>query len=289
MNSRTRIAILMHEMDRRMDLGYYLVYHLAEIWREQGHSVVFVFGTDEFIPADIALLHIDLTIVPAAYTTFSQRYPVTLNGGITDIRKSTLPGNILEYRDSYDGPVIVKSDLNNAGLPEKRLANFAANQAKPGQRMWIKLCRAWQERTMCFASASDYRIFDSLDEVPRAYFKNPHLIVQRFLPEMEDDLYHLRVYHFLGDRGNCTRITSDQPIVTGRSAIRSELVEPHPDIVTLRKQMGFDYGKFDYVLHDGNPVLLDTNKTTGRGSPVITPERMEKWRERAAGLFSHLE
>ena len=289
MNTRIRIAILMHALDRNMDLRHYLVYYLAEIWREQGHSVVFVFGTDELVPADIALQHIDLSVVPAAYTAFSQRYPITLNSHITDIRKSTLPGSKLGQLSGYDGPVIVKSNFNNAGQPERRLAKLTANQGTFMERIRIKLCRAWQDRTLCFDSAHDYQLFDSIAEVPRAYLRNPHLVVQRFLPEIENGLYHLRVYHFLGDRGNCTRITSDQPIVTGRGAIRTEQVEPHPDIIALREQLGFDYGKFDYVMHDDKPVLLDTNKTTGRGNPVVTQERMLKWRERAAGLFSYLE
>src|SRR5213079_1238108 len=45
-------------------------------------------------------------------------------------------------------------------------------------------------------------------------------------------------------------------------------IGPHPEIVEARKRLNFDYGKFDYVLHEGRPVLLDTNKTTGadRGS-----------------------
>jgi hypothetical protein len=35
-----------------------------------------------------------------------------------------------------------------------------------------------------------------------------------------------------------------------------------------REALGFDYGKFDYVEHDGEPILLDANKTpTFRGDP----------------------
>ncbi|MEE9344434.1 MAG: hypothetical protein V3U88_02385 [Methylococcales bacterium] len=289
MKGRIHIAILMHEHDRYIDLSNYLVYYFAEIWREQGHSVVFIFGTEDYVPADIALLHIDLSVVPTDYTTFSQRYPIVINGRITDICKSNLPENELGQMNDYHGPVIVKTDLNNAGQPEKRLAKLAAKQKNPIDRMWIKLWRVWQERTMGFATANDYLLFDSLEEVPRSYLRNQRLIVQRFLPEYEDGLYHLRVYHFLGSCGNCTRISSDQPIVKSRGTIFSEMVEPHPEIVALRKQMGFDYGKFDYVMHGGQPILIDANKTTGRGSPVVTSERMEKWRERAAGLYSFLE
>ena len=289
MKARIHIAVLMHEHDRYFDLSNYLVYYFAEIWREQGHSVVFVFGTEDYVPADIALLHIDLSIVPTDYTIFSQRYPIVINGRITDIRKSNLPDNELGQMDDYHGPVIVKTDLNNAGQPEKRLAILAAKKKNAIGRMWIKLSRLWQEKTMGVASANDYLLFNTPEEVPSRYRRNQRLIVQRFLPEHENGLYHLRVYHFLGNRGNCTRISSDQPIVKSRGTIYSEMVEPHPKIVSLRQEMGFDYGKFDYVMHEGQPILIDANKTTGRGTPVVTPERMQKWRERATGLYSFLE
>jgi len=31
-----------------------------------------------------------------------------------------------------------------------------------------------------------------------------------------------------------------------------------------RRKLGFDYGKFDFVVHEGRAVLLDANKTPGR-------------------------
>ena len=36
------------------------------------------------------------------------------------------------------------------------------------------------------------------------------------------------------------------------------------ELRALRRQLGFDYGKFDFVMHEGRAVLLDANKTPGR-------------------------
>ena len=55
-------------------------------------------------------------------------------------------------------------------------------------------------------------------------------------------------------------------------------------MVKLREQMGFDYGKFDYVIHEGKPILLDANKTVGAGTLPMTEERIRVRRYRAQGL-----
>jgi hypothetical protein len=36
--------------------------------------------------------------------------------------------------------------------------------------------------------------------------------------------------------------------------------------VLERSRLGFDYGKFDYVMHEGRAVLLDANSTPGISS-----------------------
>ena len=40
-----------------------------------------------------------------------------------DISKSKISANILRRDDSHSGPVIIKTDLNSGGLPEKRLSS----------------------------------------------------------------------------------------------------------------------------------------------------------------------
>jgi hypothetical protein len=36
------------------------------------------------------------------------------------------------------------------------------------------------------------------------------------------------------------------------------------DLRETRRRLGFDYGKWDFVLHEGRAVLIDANKTPGR-------------------------
>jgi hypothetical protein len=98
----------------------YLVHHLAELWRRDGLEVVYLYGTDRFVPADLVLVHVDLSVVPAEYPEFAAQYPVVLNGRICDIRKTATSRYLVQPGDDWDGPVIVKSNLNCGGYPEYR-------------------------------------------------------------------------------------------------------------------------------------------------------------------------
>ena len=54
--------------------------------------------------------------------------------------------------------------------------------------------------------------------------------------------------------------------------------------MAVRRELGFDYGRFDYVLHEGEVVLLDVNHT-----PVGVPERQRRIGQMlAAGIASFL-
>jgi hypothetical protein len=50
--------------------------------------------------------------------------------------------------------------------------------------------------------------------------------------------------------------------------------------------MKFDYGKFDYVIHEGQVLLLDANKTVGAPNLPAIPARMTDRRYRAEGLYA---
>jgi hypothetical protein len=282
-----RIAVLFHEADRERDLSVYIVHHFAELWRARGHAVAFVFGTAADVPADVALVHVDLSVVPDEYLAFARRYPVALNARVKDIRKATVSRQLVRAGDTWAGPVIVKSDLNAAGRPERSLRRAQARRRSRLHRV-LNRWREWRAGGARFASARDYRIYERLEQVPAALRSDPRLVVERFLPERDAAGYHVRVYHFLGDRGTCARLTSPHPIVTGATACGVEAIEPHPEIVALRRALGFDYGKFDYVLHEGRPVLLDANKTTAHAALPRTPERLARWRHRAEGIDAYL-
>ena len=123
--------------------------------------------------------------------------------------------------------------------------------------------------------------------MPVGCFDREELVVERFVPERDGDLYCVRTYQFLGERETTVRIASRERVVSTRNHCRVEAVEVDPRIASLRREMGFDYGKFDYVLWQGEPVLLDANKTTGaasRADPALEQER----RHRAAGIHTFL-
>lgn len=261
---KRRIAILMHERQRSIKRNY-MVHTYAAFWQQDGHEVVTVFGVSEWIPADVVIVHVDLSVVPEEYLEFAARYPVALNGKVRDIRKSAISRQLLAAGDRYDGAVIVKSDLNYAGLPERTLG---LAQSAP------------------FRHPSEYPIFPSLSALPPVVWTTPGLVVEKFLPELEDGLYHMRAMLFLGDRISCTRMASRKPIVNGTTQVQVEDIEPDAEMIALKQELGFDYGKFDYVVHQGRPMLIDTNKTVGGPPKTDDPKVVAGRQYRAQGLYA---
>ncbi len=278
-----RIAILMHARDRGRDLNRYDLFRVSPHWEADGHEVVPVFGTARFVPADVAILHVDLSVVPPEYLDFARRYPRCLNLAATDIRKSRFSANGVRPGDGWDGPVIIKSDANSGGAPER---GHGPRLARVGHA----LGRAWRRLRggIVIRSQLDYRILDHASQVPADAWAREDLFVERFLPEFEDGLYHVRSYLFLGTADTAQRLSGPSPILQVRTSVSLLECEPHPDIVALRHRLGFDYGKFDYTVHEGRAVLLDINKTTGGGRldghPVVEGLR----RRRAQGLYGWL-
>jgi len=280
-----RIAILFHQGDRYRDTACYAIHHFSQYWEADGHSVVRLFGVKRVEPADILIVHVNLSVVPDEYIEFASRYPIALNARIRDIRKSSFAHNRAAPGDGWDGPVIVKSDLNYAGEPERRL-----------QRTWLE--RKWQParrarrlydrmtgNTAPFGTSADYDVYDSIDDVPPGVFDDSRVVVERFCPEVENDLYHMTMYQFLGDRFTCTRFASPHPIISAARSVSAAEVEPHHGILEWREKLTIDYGKLDYVVHNDKVVLLDANKTTGMGVYYSDERHHRLRRNRAEGLY----
>jgi hypothetical protein len=288
-----RLAVLFHEGDRYLATNRYIVHHLAEFWREDGHDVQFIFGPSRFEPADLLFVHINLSVVPEYYLTFARRYPVVLNGGVADIRKSAISSQVLRPGDDWAGPVIVKTDLNCAGVAE-RLLNRSWLQRRFHTAGLRRLVEGWLGRVTPFRTPFDYEIFERMADVPGSHFSNPDLIVEKFVPETEDGLFFIRIYQFLGDRWSCTRLGSPDPIVKANNSVRVEGIEPHEEVLEWRRRLGMDYGKLDYVIHEGEPVLLDVNKTVGASSYEDAGDRFDERRIRegrralSQGIYDYL-
>ena len=282
-----RIAVLFHEGDRHRDPSDYIVHHLAECWREDGHHVDYVYGIRRHVQADVVLVHVNLSVVPSEYLEFAAQYPIALNARIRDIRKSTFSRNLVRPGDPWDGPVIVKSDLNYAGVPERYLSMTALEHRLHGLRRFRKRIDRLRRRKLPFSGPRDYRIFDRIGDVPDHWFADHDVIVEKFRPEIENGLYHTRVYQFLGDRSTCTRIGTVNPIVKADRNARTESIEPDDRVVEWRKSLGLDYGKLDYVINDGEAVLLDVNKTTGASRHMNDARLRRMRRYQAEGLYAY--
>jgi hypothetical protein len=264
------------------------VYHLARYWREAGHRVTFLRGARRFVPGDLAFVHVDLSVVPDEYLALAASYPAAVNGRVKDVRRSTTSENLVKAGDGWSGPVIAKSDLNYAGGPE--LASGLRRLVGRGAlgRYLLRVADRLRPGVLPspFESWRDYRIFAGRDAVPDRVRRDRRVVIERFLPELEGGLYHLRMYQFLGDRWSCVRIAAPEPLVKAGNSVRLEHVEPHPLLEEWRQRLHLDYGKMDYVMHEGEPVLLDANKTVGAGGFASGPELDARRRHRAAGIES---
>lgn len=258
-----RKVLIVHHPDDRYGQTNYVIHALAQVWRERGLAVDATSAVADLEVGDdtIVIPHLDATRTPDEYQAFFERCPVVLNRRVTDISKRHVSRHLVRSPDAYDGPVIVKTDLNAGGGPENdkvldsgRVASFV--------RRATRRCVPWWVSGM--VSTQNYRIYANPRLVPKLVWKQSRLVVERFMPERHDGQYCLRQYVFLGDRGVNTMAFSDSPVVKAmnvtRRVVLAELVPA--ELVAKRREMGFDYGKFDYVMFDGKAVLLDANRTT---------------------------
>ncbi|MGV8839145.1 MAG: hypothetical protein ACWA6X_02455 [Bauldia sp.] len=244
--------------------AHYLIGDFAAAWRRAGLSVVHVAGTRNLPEGDVAIIHVDLSVVPESYAEVAaRRYPVVLNAGIRDIRKSRVSQAIAG--PGHRGGVIVKTDRNFGGAPEAR-----------SLAPW----RTWVDRVALAAAgrgfaAGRYRIFPSLDAVPRRLRRHRQLVIERFVPEEADGSWFVRQTLVLAGRDVSWRLAGDSPVVRTADATSDAEVPTPPAIRAYAEAIGLDYGKIDYLEVDGEPVVIDVAKTIGgRGSAPESVRRL---------------
>ncbi len=238
----------------------YFLAMLMEIWLQQGIRVR-VTGGCQYIPADIAILHVDSTVVADEYLELAARYPVTINGGVKDISKSAFSRQLLKRDDPYQGQVIVKTDANYGGMNEYRMGLQSGSSLY--QAAGVE--RPWRKRE--FLDSYNYPVFDHIKDVPYGVWSNSKLIVEKFLPErLENGDYMHRQYLFLGEQETANWFAASTPVVKGSTSTSRGRLEQIPEYLReLRKADGFDYGRFDYTEVDGEVHLFDMNKTSALG------------------------
>jgi hypothetical protein len=276
---KPRVAILMHQRQKASSLGIYAITHLAEFWQEDGIDVRFLAGVEQFVPCDLLIVHVDLSVVPDEYLAFAGQFPRVINGSVRDIRKTSFSHQRLPTDSQYAGPVFVKANLNYGGRPERMLGRHRTTR-------WTSAIRAPSSRVPYLATSMNYRIYDSITQVPQRFFRGDAAIVEKFLPEEEDGTYHVRTFEFCGDRFTSLRLSSHGPVVKDGTAFAEVEVPPHPEVQAVRQELKLDYGKLDYVIHNDAFHLLDINKTPG--ASVASDIVREQRRHRATGITSYL-
>lgn len=256
------VAVLFHERDRGALSSNFRIWPLVANWREAGIRVELVYGVDRPIEADLLIPHIDLSYIPDEYWNVIQRHPNAVNRAVRDIRKTRISANLLSRGDAWDGPVVVKTVGNCGGYPDvwfgprRRPSLWSRARTRAGRVPWIERRSLGWARTL-----TKYPVFGSISDVPRAVWSNRHLVVERFFPEPCDGGFAMRMWIVFGDRSLGRILVSQDPIVKSGSARLGEVGEPPQEIKEARARLGLDYGKMDYVIHNGRGILIDVNTT----------------------------
>lgn len=267
------IVILEHELQKYVELPY-MVYGFAERWRAAGHAVLRHRGTGAPPAGDLAVVNIDLTVIPAEYRALFARYSRVVNGAALDVSKRRFSQHLLDRYSDWIGPVIVKTDANFGGKPEQLLRSVAAHE---GVACEIPVGPIVER----------YPVYESVRQVPAEVWGAPGLVIERFLPEREGDAFFLRTWFFFGDRERSSRWRAAVPVIKASDYQSREPVEVPAEIRAWRDKLGLQFGKFDYVRHGGKFVLLDANRTPGypdygRGTAAVVLDDL------SAGLASYL-
>jgi hypothetical protein len=258
------ITIITDTFKNKLEGSRYFVGHLVNFWQELGINIQLSNGCN-YIPADLAIMHVDTSVVAEKYLELGHRYPFTLNGGVKDILKTSVSPHLLKKDDAYQGPVIVKTNANYGGINEYLVENASSNSTIPSSF----IDRPWRKRQTM--DSLNYPVFDSLADVPFGVWRNKRLIVEKFLPErLENGDYKCRVYIFFGEQEFAGWFTSPRPVIKSTVATDMGRIEQiPPELTRLRKSSGFHFGKFDYIEVDGEIFVYDMNKTPAFGAEMI--------------------
>lgn len=260
-------------------------------WEQLGFEVKVTCGTSNIISADVAINHVDLTTTPDKYIEYLQNYPVVINGKVIDISKRILSRQLLRPEDDYDGQVVIKTNDNCGGIGEKKMVLSG--------HLRYKIYRKLHDAINIFSGienlvkvptlkGADYPIFNSIADVPYDVWINRNLVVEKFLPEQDvNGNYHLRAWSFLGGKSLNVLTTASVPIVKGPLIFRREILDEDvpKELISIRERLGFDYGRFDYSIVNGQPVLYDVNRTPTTSSKALVAYS-HQIKDLAKGIYS---
>lgn len=265
---------------------------IAGVWRDRGFGVRVLRGLPGpgFQRSGVCVLHVDLTRVPPEHAAFAAGYALAVNGRFLDNSKRVVSRQLVERADAYDGPVIVKTDLNYGGSPE--------SVRRRAEASWLdrRVAGAREHGPWVWRSSippEAYRVFDRKRDVPRAVWLNRHLVVERAAFERFDGLYWIRSWMFLGDRGFVRFQGAKERVIKARRVVeRRDFAEGEPgvlpDAVRVRRaELGMDFGKIDYIVSGSTVLVIDANRTPI--SRATDPAQRRAMAERVADGLGVLE
>lgn len=264
------IAILFHPRQRHA-VSAYRISAMLPTWRARGIRVDEIYGMPRELDADLLLPHLDLSYIPDDYWEVIQRHPNVVNRRVRDIRKRTLSTNLVEPDDPWDGPVIVKTNMNSRGFADAQFLGGRWRGLMGGMlaRKLATLPGSDQLRLGFARTLGRYYVYENLAAVPRRVWRNPHLVVERFRPERDGDHYVLRNWTFFGSHQHARTFRGPDPWVKGINSTMAPLdLPPPPTIIAARERLGMDYGKMDYVVVNGEAILLDVSPAPGMTGPL---------------------
>jgi hypothetical protein len=256
------LVIITHEFDpfliRRTKDGPidspYLLFDVLQHLAKMGHKIRVGRGLEP-PPGDAALYHVDTTFAPREYVDLGRNYPLTINFRTGDISKRTISRSLLDKGDPWDGPVIVKSDYNNRAVMEDLHNQLAVSAGRPLPHPGI-------------SKGAPYEVFDSIASVSDQAWADPSLVVEKYIAEPDEEGFALRTWVFIGARERCTRFVTADRISKAAGVQKYEPVEVPKQLRAERQRLGFEFGKFDFVMHNGEPILLDANRTPGIAATI---------------------
>ena len=241
------IVVITHEFES--PFRQYLLFDVLNLLTRSGHSFSISAGPRPR-PGDVGILHVDCTHIAEDYLALGKEFELSINFDVRDISKRRISGAVLTRDSDWAGPIIIKSDLNCRGLPESAQNAIAKSRGRPLPHPGLGV-------------AKKYVVLPSINAVQEKIWNNKNIVVERFIPEPDENGFALRTWVFMGDRERCTRHVSPNAIIKGDNVVSRTPSDVPNAIRAERARLGFDYGKFDFVVHDGVPVLLDANRTPG--------------------------
>jgi hypothetical protein len=256
--SRRRLHVGLFVGSTPLDFGSrFFVTFALDRFRHLGHSVSIIAPKAPIPPGlDAGILHVAATRVSNKIVSQLPKQLPIVNRQVLDISKRRVSRMLVTSGDRYIGPVIVKSNANYAGLDDSARLDH-------GRKRLPRLIKFLLHKTQPVVP-TPYRIYPSIADVPQRVWSESHLVVEKFIPEREGCLYCIRKWVFLGDADILIIDRSNDPIVKAANSKQDLVKDRVPEeLVVERRRLGFDYGKFDYVMHEGQAVLLDANSTPG--------------------------